>query len=118
MGIKKTIGGDRLGSGNRMKEEMHNFHRSNKNLSTTCASTMAPGVLYPCYTNIAVKGDTFDIDLKAFVRTLPTIGPLYGSFKMQVDVFQVPFRLYQGLLHNNPIDIAKKWIKLCYLKLS
>lgn len=108
MGIKKTLGGDRLGSGNRMKQEMHDFYRSNKNLSSTCATTMAPGVLYPVYTNIAVKGDTFDIDMNAFVRTVPTIGPLYGSFKLQLDAFQVPFRLYQAILHNNTTDIARK----------
>lgn len=108
MAIKKTLGGDRLGSGNRMKQEMHDFYRSNKNLSTRFASTMAPGVLYPCYVNIATKGDTFDIDMNAFVRTVPTIGPLYGSFKLQVDVFQVPFRLYQAILHNNTTDIARK----------
>lgn len=108
MGIQKTLGGDRLGSGNRMKQEMHDFYRSNKNLSTRFASTMAPGVLYPCYVNIATKGDTFDMDMNAFVRTVPTIGPLYGSFKLQVDVFQVPFRLYQAILHNNTTDIARK----------
>lgn len=108
MGITKTLGGDRLGAGNRMKQEMHDFYRSNKNLSTRFASSMAPGVLYPSYVNIGLKGDTFDIDINAFVRTIPTIGPLYGSFKLQIDVFQVPFRLYQGILHNNTTDIARK----------
>lgn len=108
MAIKKTLGGDRLGSGNRMHEYMHNFKRSNKNLSCTFGSTMAPGVLYPCYTNIALKGDSFDIDLNAFVRTLPTEGPLYGSYKLQVDFFQVPFRLYQAIIHNNTLEIANK----------
>lgn len=106
--ISKTLGGDRLGTGNRMKQQMHDFYRSNKNLSCTFGSTMAAGVLYPCYTNIALKGDTFDIDANAFVRTIPTIGPLYGSFKLQVDFFQVPIRLYMGILHNNTIDIARK----------
>lgn len=106
--ITKTLGGNRLGSGNRMKQQMHDFYRSNKNLSTSFGSSMAAGVLYPCYTNIALKGDTFDIDLNAFVRTIPTIGPLYGSFKLQIDFFQVPFRLYQAILHNNTTDIARK----------
>lgn len=108
MGIQKTLGGNRLGSGNRMKQEMHDFYRSNKNLSKTWGSTMAAGVLYPCYVNIALKGDTFDIDANAFVRTIPTIGPLYGSFKLQVDFFQVPIRLYQAILHNNTTDISRK----------
>ena len=106
--IVRTLGGDRVGSGNRMKQEMHNFFRSNKNLSKTWASTMAPGVLYPAYVNWALKGDTFDIDMNAFVRTVPTIGPLYGSFKLQLDFYQVPVRLYQGILHNNTTDIARK----------
>lgn len=106
--IVRTLGGDRVGSGNRMKQEMHNFYRSNKNLSKTWASTMAPGVLYPAYVNWALKGDTFDIDMNAFVRTVPTIGPLYGSFKLQLDFYQVPVRLYQGILHNNTTNIARK----------
>ena len=106
--IKKTLGGDRLGSGNRMTQKAHDFGRSNKNLGFTMGTSMAPGVLYPAYLNVALKDDTFDIDLNAFVRTIPTIGPLYGSFKLQVDFFQVPMRLYMALLHNNTIDIARK----------
>ena len=106
--IKKTLGGDRLGSGQRMTQKAHDFGRSNKNLGFTMGTSMAPGVLYPAYLNVALKDDTFDIDLNAFVRTIPTIGPLYGSFKLQVDFFQVPMRLYMALLHNNTIDIARK----------
>lgn len=106
--IKKTLGGDRLGSGKRMTEKMHGFGRSNKNLSSVFASTMAPGILYPAYVNIGLKGDTFDIDVDSVVRTIPTQGPLYGSFKFQIDVFQVPFRLYQAILHNNTTEIARK----------
>ena len=108
MGLKKTIGGDRLGSGKRMKQEMHNFYRSNHNLSKTWKSTMAPGVLYPCYCNLALPGDTFDFNIGAFMRTVPTQGPLFGSFKLQIDVFSAPIRLYQGVLHNNPVEIGLK----------
>ena len=104
--IKKTLGGDRLGSGNRMKQELHNFYRSNHNLSAVRATSMAAGVLYPLYTQVGLKGDTFNIDLSAFVRTLPTQGPLFGSFKLQADVFQIPFRLYQAILHNNTTEIG------------
>ena len=108
--IKKTLGGDRLGSGNRMKQEMHDFYRSNKNLSTSFYSTMTPGVLYPCYVSPALKADTFDIDLNAFARTIPTRGPLYGRYKLQIDFFQCPVRLYQAILHNNTTDIARKMV--------
>lgn len=104
--VKKTLGGDRLGSGNRMKQELHNYYRSNHNLSCSRISSMAPGVLYPMYTNIGLTGDTFDMDLSAFVRTLPTEGPLFGAFKLQVDVFSADFRLYQAILHNNTTEIG------------
>lgn len=106
MTTKKTLGGDRLGSGNRMKQELHNFYRSNHNLSKSFKSSMAAGVLYPAYVNIGLKGDTWDIDVDAFVRTIPTRGPLFGSFKLQIDLFQIPFRLYQGVLHNNSAYIG------------
>lgn len=104
--IRTTLGGDRLGSGNRQKIEMHNYYRSNHNLSCTRISSMAPGALYPMYTQIGLTGDTFDINLSAFVRTLPTEGPMFGAFKLQVDVFTADLRLYQAILHNNTTEIA------------
>lgn len=116
--ISKTLGGNRVGSGNRMKQQMHGFYRSNKNLSTTFYSTMTPGVLYPCYVTPALKSDTFDIDLNAVVRTVPTRGPLYGRYKLQVDFYQVPVRLYMAILHNNTIDIARKMHQVYFPKIK
>lgn len=118
MGKKVTLGGDRLGSGKRMRQELHNFYRSNHNLSSSIALTMAPGVLYPFYCIPATNGETFDIDLDAFVRTIPTKGPLFGSFKLQVDFFSVPIRLYQGILHNNPLAIGLKMNQVKLPKLN
>ena len=51
-------------------------------------------------------GDTLDIDLSADVKTYPTLGALFGSFKLQLDVFSCPVRLYQGMLHNNKLGIG------------
>lgn len=104
--IKTTLGGDRLGSGNRNKIEMHNYYRSNHNLSCSRISSMAPGVLYPMYVNVGLTGDTYDFDLNAFIRTLPTEGPMFGAFKLQVDVFSADMRLYQAILHNNTTEIG------------
>ena len=106
MGKKVTLGGDRLGSGNRNKQELHNYFRSNHNLSCARISSMGPGVLYPMYTTVGLTGDTFDIDLSAFVRTLPTEGPMFGAFKLQCDVFTADYRLYQAILHNNTTEIG------------
>lgn len=106
MSQKVTIGGDRIGSGKKMQAELHDYYRSTHNLSEFFASSMAPGVLYPAMCKLAMRGDSFDIDLKADCRTIPTVGPLFGSFKMQIDVYQCPIRLYQGILHNNPLAIG------------
>ena len=106
MAQEVTLGGDRLGSGKLMKQELYNYGMNSFNQSRSWGSSMAPGILYPCFKEIGTNHGTFDIDINPFVRTLPTKGPLFGSFKMQIDLFTVPFRLYQGILHNNPVDIG------------
>ena len=102
-----TIGGERLGSGPKQKAYLHNYERSTHDLSYTWRTTMASGTLVPFMTQVALPGDTFDIELNASVLTHPTIGPLFGSYKVQLDVFQVPFRLYLAQLHLNMLDIGR-----------
>lgn len=101
-----SIGGERLGSGKKMKVGLHGFERSTHDLGYLWRSTMSAGTLVPFMSEIALPGDTFDIDLNADVMTAPTVGPLFGSFKVQLDVFQVPIRLYNSLLHNNMLGIG------------
>lgn len=105
---KYNLGGDRLGSGNKMEVNMHGFNRSNHDLSYLWKSTMAPGTLVPFMNIIGLPGDTFEIDLNSVVKTLPTVGPLFGSFKLQLDVFNCPLRLYNAQLHNNALKIGYK----------
>lgn len=104
--MKKTLGGDRLGSGKKMKVDLHGYERSTHNLSYIWRSTMAAGTLVPFMVEVAQPGDTFDIDLDVDIKTHPTIGPLFGSYKIQLDIFQAPVRLYQGQLHNNKLGIG------------
>ena len=104
--MQKDLGGKRLGSGSKMSVQMRNYERSTHDLSKTWMSSASPGTLIPFMKLVALNGDTFDIDLNAMVRTVPTIAPLFGSFKLQLDVFEVPMRLYNGLLHNNAINIG------------
>ncbi len=106
--MEVTIGGNRLGSGNKMQTELNHYKRSTHNLSKKFASSMCAGTLVPCYVNIGLPGDEWNMDINTLVRTLPTNGPLFGSFKMQVDVFMTPMRLYQGILHNNAVNIGLK----------
>lgn len=106
MSIKKTIGGDRLGSGKKMKVDLRTYERSTHDLSYIWRSTMASGTLIPFMSEVALPGDTFDINLNCDIMTHPTVGPLFGSYKVQLDVFQAPIRLYQGALHNNKLGIG------------
>lgn len=106
--VKKTIGGDRLGAGKKMQVSMHGFERSTHDLSYLWRSTMSAGTLVPFLVEVGLPGDTFDIDLNAEIMTHPTIGPLFGSEKVQLDVFMAPIRLYQAAMHNNMLGIGMK----------
>lgn len=106
--MKTTLGGERLGSGNKQEISIRNYERSTHDLGYIWRSTMSAGTLVPFINEIALPGDTFDIELDAEVLTPPTIGPLYGSYKMQLDVFQIPLRLYNAGLHMNQIGIGLK----------
>ena len=105
---KVNLGGDRLGSGAKINVEMRNYSRSTHDLGYLWRTTMAPGTLVPFMNMVALPQDTFEIDLNADVKTLPTVGPLFGSFKLQMDVFSIPMRLYHAWLHNNRLGIGLK----------
>lgn len=101
-----TIGGRRLGSGNKMKTEMHGFERSSHNTGFLWQSSMSAGTLVPFMSELILPGDTFDIDLNMDCMTHPTIGPLFGHYKIQLDVFQGPLRLYNPRLQMNMVNIG------------
>ncbi|AXH74848.1 MAG: major capsid protein [Microviridae sp.] len=106
--MEVTLGGDRLGSGKKMKVDLHTYNRSTHDLGYLFRTTMAAGTLVPFLVELMTPGDTFDIDLDAIIMTHPTIGPLFGSYKVQLDVFSAPIRLYQGKLHNNQVNLGLK----------
>lgn len=110
--MEVTLGGERLGSGNKQKVHMHNYERSTHDLSYIWRSTMASGTLVPFMTEVALPGDTFDINLNCDVLTHPTIGPLFGTYKIQLDVFQIPIRLYNAELHMNMLGIGRDMSKV------
>ena len=106
---KVTLGGDRLGAGKKNEIGLHNYERSTQDLSNVIRTTMSAGTLVPFMGEISTPGDDWEIDLDIDVKTMPTIGPLFGSYKVQLDVFQVPIRLYQGALHMNLLGIVCKY---------
>lgn len=106
MSITKSIGKNTLGGGNSMKVDLKTYNRSTHNLSYAWRSSMGVGTLVPCMKLIGLPGDTFDIDIDTKVMTHPTVGPLFGSYKMQIDIFTAPFRLYNAMLHNNALNVG------------
>ena len=104
--MKVTLGGNRLGSGKKEKIELQEFGRSSHDMSNAWRSTMSAGTLVPFMVQPALPGDVWDIKLDADVKTHPTAGPLFGSMKVQLDVFTVPMRLYNSWIHNNKLGIG------------
>ena len=106
MGITKNIGKNTLGDTQKMSVDLRTYNRSTHNLSFAWRSTMGVGTLVPCFKQVALPGDTFDIQIDSKVLTHPTIGPLFGSYKMQIDFFTCPMRLYMAPLHNNALNVG------------
>lgn len=106
MGIKKTLGGDRVGAGKQMTVELDGFGRSSHNVGFIFTTDQACGTLVPYWCDLGKRGDTFYIDMTVQTRTLPTVGPIFGSFKHQIDVYAIPLRLYIAALHNNALGIG------------
>lgn len=119
MSIKKAIGGERLGSGNKMNVTLHGFNRSSHNIGQLFKTDQAIGTLVPYFCDIGLNGTTYNIDLTTKIRTLPTNGPIFGRLKHQIDVFHAPIRLYIRVLHNNALGIGMKMqnVKLPVMKL-
>lgn len=108
MSITRTIGKNTIGDNNKMKVQMRSYERSTHDLSYIWRNTQSPGTLVPFMCEVGLVGDTWEIDLDANVLTHPTVGPLFGSFKLQNDVYTVPMRLYNSWLHNNRLNIGMK----------
>lgn len=108
MAITRTIGKNTLGDNNKMKVRLREYDMSSQNLSYVFRSTMGVGMLVPFMKIVCQKGDIFDIKLKNKTMTHPTLGPLFGSFKMQHFIFTAGFRLYNSWLHNNRTGIGMK----------
>lgn len=104
--MKKTLGGDRLRSENKMEVYLPNFGRSSHNIGKIIRTSQACGTIVPYWCQIGMDGTTFYIDITTKVKTLPTTGPVFGSFKHQIDVFVIPIRLYIAALHNNALGVG------------
>lgn len=110
--MKKTLGGDRLRSESKMEVYLPNFGRSSHNVGKIIRTSQACGTIVPYWCQIGLDGTTFYLDITTKVKTLPTTGPVFGSFKHQIDVFVIPIRLYIAALHNNALGVGLNMSKV------
>lgn len=99
-------GKGRIGSGNKMMVNLHEYGRSTHNLTYAWRSTMAPGTLVPFLVEPLLKGGTKELEISVRVMTHPTVGPIMGFFKIECHIFEAAMRLYNRQLHNNKFGIG------------
>lgn len=95
-----------------MEVYLPNFGRSSHNIGKIIRTTQACGTIVPYWCQIGLDGTTFYIDITTKVKTMPTTGPVFGSFKHQIDVFVIPIRLYIAALHNNALGVGLNMSKV------
>ena len=118
MTVIRTLGKNTLGDNNKMKVAMKDYNMSTHDISTVFRSSIGVGMLVPFCKILCQKGDIIDLNLINKTLSQPTLGPLFGSFKLQHFLFFGGFRLYNSWLHNNRTGIGMKMsdIKLPMMK--
>lgn len=118
MTVVRTLGKNTLGDNNKMKVAMRDYDMSTHDISTVFRSSVGVGMLVPFCKILCQKGDIIDLNLINKTLSQPTLGPLFGSFKLQHFMFFGGFRLYNSWLHNNRTGIGMKMsdIKLPMMK--
>ena len=108
MAVVRTLGKNTLGDNNKMKVAMRDYDMSTHDISTVCRTSLGVGMLVPFCKILCQKGDIIDLDLINKTLSQPTLGPLFGSFKLQHFLFFGGFRLYNSWLHSNRTGIGMK----------
>lgn len=108
MAVVRTLGKNTLGDNDKMKVAMRDYDMSTHDISTIFRSSVGVGMLVPFCKILCQKGDIIDLNLINKTLSQPTLGPLFGSFKLQHFVFFGGFRLYNSWLHNNRTGIGMK----------
>ena len=108
MTVVRTLGKNTLGDNNKMKVAMRDYDMSTHDISTICRTSLGVGMLVPFCKILCQKGDIIDINLINKTLSQPTLGPLFGSFKLQHFMFFGGLRLYNSWLHNNRTGIGMK----------
>lgn len=108
MAVVRTLGKNTLGDNDKMKVAMREYDMSTHDISMVFRSSVGVGMLVPFCKILCQKGDIIDLNLINKTLSQPTLGPLFGSFKLQHFLFFGGFRLYNSWLHNNRTGIGMK----------
>lgn len=108
MAVVRTLGKNTLGDNDKIKIAMRDYDMSTHDISTIFRSSVGVGMLVPFCKILCQKGDIIDLNLINKTLSQPTLGPLFGSFKLQHFMFFGGFRLYNSWLHNNRTGIGMK----------
>lgn len=107
--MKAELGGQRLGVEGRLPAvEISTPGTTWKDCSRANRFTAGPGGLYPAFIERVLPGDEWHTEASGIFKTIPTLGPVFGTFKTQLDWFFIPDRLYMKLYHNNPTAFDPK----------
>lgn len=118
--MKKELGGDRIGSGGKMKVELKEFPYSTHDLSHRRMITAPPGAVIPLFNFVTLPDDRWHIKTALDILTNPAVGPNFSSFIADIHIYESPTRLYIGDLHQNMLEIGNDMslVKLPQIELS
>lgn len=92
--IIKKIGGDRIGSGNKMTVAVGGYGYSTHDVSKVRRTSMSFGTIVPMGMRLMESGSRLRIRLDALITSNALLYQLYGSAKFQLDVFSARMALY------------------------
>lgn len=92
--IIKKIGGDRLGSGNKMTVSAQGYGYSTHDVSKVRRTSMSFGTIVPMYMWMMTTGSRLRLKMDALITSNALLYQLYGSAKFQLDVFSARMALY------------------------
>ena len=104
--MKVNIGKNTLGDNDKMSVSLRDYERSTHDVSRAWRAPIGVGTLVPFMKEVVLPGDSYEVDLEHKILTHPTVGPLFGTYKIQMDLFTCPIRLYNAQLHNNALGIG------------
>lgn len=102
--IIKKLGGERIGSGNKMLVTAHGYGYSTHDVGKVTRTSMTFGTIVPMGQWLLTTGSRLRMNLDALITSNALLYQLYGSAKFQVDVYTARMALYNSKMLINLND--------------